>query len=151
MMRSLAEELMVEIRPMCQRDAPQIQALLEQLGYPIPVQALHERMAQFDGRSSDPVLVACRGDRIVGLIAVHCTSMLHLDAPIARITTLVVDPQAHGGGVGRALVDAAETLARDAGCAILEVTTAFHRTDAQAFYRAIGFDPSAVKLQRSLG
>ncbi|WP_350151176.1 GNAT family N-acetyltransferase [Thalassobaculum sp.] len=120
------------------------------MGYTTTFQALRERIAQFEGRRSDPILVACRDDRIVGLIAVHLTPMLHLAAPIARITTLVVDPQAHGSGIGRALVDAAEKLAREAGCALLEVTTALHRTDAQAFYRAIGFDPSAVKLQRSL-
>jgi ribosomal protein S18 acetylase RimI-like enzyme len=48
-------------------------------------------------------------------------------------------------GVGRALVDAVATVARDAGCARLWLVTTNDNTDAQAFYRATGFSVVAVR------
>ncbi len=76
--------------------------------------------------------------------------MLHTGAPVARITTLVVRDAARGRGVGRILVEAGADLARGAGCETLELTTALRRTDAQAFYQAIGFTASSIRLHRSL-
>jgi ribosomal protein S18 acetylase RimI-like enzyme len=79
----------------------------------------------------------------------HWTPMLHLAAPLARITALVVREGTRGKGIGRRLVDAGAALATNAGCGQLELTTAVHRTDAQAFYRAIGFTESSVRLVRA--
>lgn len=76
--------------------------------------------------------------------------MLFSVDPVARITTLVVNEQARGKGVGRLLVQAGAGLARQAGCKVLELTTARHRTDAQAFYKSIGFPASSLRLHRDL-
>lgn len=141
---------MTEIRPARPDDAPGVQDLLAQLGYALSVQAVEKRLTVLAARGSDPVLLALRDDRPVGLVAVHWTIMLHLSAPSARITALVVDHRGRGHGIGRALIDAAADLARTAGCEILELTTGLQRLDAQAFYKAVGFTASSLKLQRSL-
>ena len=111
---------------------------------------VRSNLALLSGRTSDPVLVAVEGDRLLGVIALHWTPMLHLAAPLARITVLVVREDTRGTGVGRRLVDAAAALARNAGCGHLELTTGLRRTDAEAFYRAIGFTESSVRLVREL-
>lgn len=87
---------------------------------------------------------------VVGLVALHWSSMLQHERPVARITTLVVRDDARGKGIGRALVEAGAKHARQAGCGLLELTTALHRADAQAFYRALGFTASSLRMHRPL-
>jgi len=106
------------------------------------------RLAVLAGTGTGPVLVAAGGDRVLGLIAAHWTPMPFADAPIARITTLVVDETARGLGVGGRLVDAVASLARRAGCAPPGAATAAHRADARAFYGSAGFTVSSWRLHR---
>jgi GNAT superfamily N-acetyltransferase len=141
---------MIDIRRALQEDAAGVQELLLQLGYDSCEGDVRSKLAVLSERASDPVLVAVEGVRLLGVLALHWTPMLHLAAPLARITALVVRDEARGTGVGRRLVDAAAILARNAGCTQLELTTSLRRTDAQAFYRAIGFLESSVRLSRTL-
>jgi ribosomal protein S18 acetylase RimI-like enzyme len=141
---------MTEVRPAHQGDAPKVRALLGQLGYDIPVEYVRKRLGDLAERQTDPVLLAADADVAVGLIAIHWTIMLHVSKPIARITALIVSDEARGKGVGRALVDAGARLARQAGCGVVELTTALHRADAQAFYKAIGFTASSLRFYRTL-
>jgi predicted N-acetyltransferase YhbS len=61
------------------------------------------------------VLVAERAGRIVGLVTLHMVPVLHDPGDWCRLTSLVVRPSARRGGVARALVAEAESLARAAG------------------------------------
>jgi len=58
----------------------------------------------------------------------------------AEVLTLAVRPQARRRGVGRALVEAAATRAREAGAASLFLEVAADNQGALALYRACGFD-----------
>ena len=142
---------MVVVRPVQEGDEPDVQALLRQLGYEMPVEEVRARLADLAGRRTDPLLLAAEGGEVVGLIALHWTPMLHHAGPVARITALVVRDGWRGRGVGRALVDAGSEAARRAGCGLLELTTALCRTDARAFYEALGFAASSLRLHRPLG
>jgi len=141
---------MTDIRIAHLDDAVGIQVLLLQLGYKLSEDGVRGNLALLSERTSDPVLVAVAGERPLGLIALHWTPMLHLAAPVARITALIVRDDARGTGVGRQLVHAGAALARNAGCDQVELTTVLHRTDAQAFYRSMGFTESSVRLVRPL-
>jgi GNAT superfamily N-acetyltransferase len=143
-------EMIMEIRLASREDAPEAQLLLRQLGYDLAMEELAARLGEFSARAGDPVLVAADGGKIIGLIALHWAVMLHVAQPVARITALVVREDARGGGVGRALVEAGAERAARAGCGLLELTTGLRRADAQAFYEAIGFRASALRLVRSL-
>ncbi|WP_285540668.1 GNAT family N-acetyltransferase [Brucella sp. NBRC 12950] len=141
---------MIEIRPPQLGDDPAIQILLLQLGYEVEPKQLRDRMFLLAKSSRDPILLALDETGVLGLIALHVTPMLFSPAPVARVTTLVVNEQARGKGIGRKLVEAGATLAKNAGCEVLELTTALHRTDAQAFYKTIGFTASSLRLHCDL-
>jgi len=141
---------MIEVRLTDPGDSLVVRELLDQLGYAFTVEEVRARLALLARQPADPVLLATDGDKGVGLIAMHWTAMLHHSQPVARITALIVREGARGKGVGRILVDAGAALARQAGCGLLELTTALHRTDAQAFYKALGFTASSLCLRRAL-
>jgi ribosomal protein S18 acetylase RimI-like enzyme len=60
-------------------------------------------------------------------------------APIFVLYDLFVDDRARRGGVGRALMLAAQAWARDAGAARLDLSTAHANTRAQALYESLGW------------
>jgi GNAT superfamily N-acetyltransferase len=140
----------IAIRPATMNDAVDVHGLLVQLGYVLEIDAVTGRLGGFLRDPARPVLLAVDIETVVGLIAVAWAPMLQADKPVGRITTLVVRDIARGTGVGRRLVDAALEIARRAGCGRLEVTTALRRVEAQAFYRAVGFTASSMRLHRDL-
>lgn len=121
-----------------------------QLGYDVEPSQLRNRLLLLAKSSSDPILLAVDETGILGLIALHVTPMLFSPPSIARITTLVICEQARGKSIGRILVEAGTRLAKEAGCEVMELTTALHRTNAQAFYKTIGFTASSLRLHRDL-
>lgn len=69
-------------------------------------------------------------------------------AVVGEITHVLVDPEAQGRGVGRALVEAAVNAARAAGVAELVLVTPPDMA-AQHFYRALGWDDEGSMVSRS--
>lgn len=141
---------MIAVRPARPDDASAIEVLLAQLGYHMPADDLRERLAALASSRNDATLIAVKDGPAIGLIALHWSTMLHQPGPTARITTLVVGDNSRGHGVGRRLVEAAADIARTSGCTILELTTALDRRDARAFYEALGFTASSIRLHRML-
>ena len=86
----------------------------------------------------------------VGLATVHLLSVLNRPCDVAWLTALVVDEAVRGSGVGRRLVEAVESFARDAGCERLSVTTYEHLIEAQAFYLRVGFEATGRRFGKSL-
>ena len=120
-------------------DAAGIAALYAELGYSLSPGDVAERMAGPAGGGRSAALVAERDGSVVGLLTLHMVPVLHEPGDWCRITSLVVHPAARRGGVARALVAAAESRARAAGCARIEVTSALHRDGAHDFYRSQGY------------
>ena len=54
-------------------------------------------------------------------------------------------------GIGRLLLREAESLARQSGAVRIELTSAAHREEAHAFYRACGYGEGAVRFVKRLG
>jgi len=67
------------------------------------------------------------------------------------IGELAVAEHAARQGIGRALIDAANSWARDAGLANLTLHTGIYNTSARAFYAALGFAEEEVRLTRPIG
>lgn len=95
-------------------------------------------------------LVAELRSLVVGVITVHSFASIHDDNPVAWITTLAVSADVRRGGVGKALVDAAEVWARDRRCARISVTTALHRAVAHTFYERLGYSHSGRRYSKGL-
>ena len=131
-------------------DAESIQELMTMLGYSLDSKEAFRRLSIIKNDQSNTVLLAEINKEVVGLIAVSWQHMLHYPAPVARITELVVKDSQKRKGVGQKLVAAAEKQAAENGCSFMEVTTAFHREDAQGFYKASGYEEASFKFQKSL-
>lgn len=82
--------------------------------------------------------------RIVGML-----TLVWYDVPSGRkawIEDVVVDAAARGCGAGRALVGAAQRLAREVGAGHLMLTSNPRRTAARALYRKCGFNEAETTV-----
>jgi GNAT superfamily N-acetyltransferase len=140
----------VDVRPATAADAAAIARLLDQLGYPTDVADVPARLERLAHGPRGTVLLACREGAVLGLATVHIVSVLNRRRDVAWLTALVVDEAARRGGVGRALVQAVETLARRSGCERLSVTTYADRADARAFYLGLGLAQTGLRFGKTL-
>lgn len=141
----------VLVREASQEDAAALAPLLGELGYPVDADALRARIDRMLTSDDQKVLIAERGNGALGLLALHVFPVLAYDRDLAMIMALVVTERARGMGVGRALIDRADTIARSLGASRLMVTTHVRRADAHAFYERLGFALTGRRYVRPLG
>ena len=130
-------------------DAPALAALLSELGYPAPAEVIRDRLDAMLS-AGELVLLATRENEALGVVTVHVTPVLHRPTSVGRLTALVVTRRARGHGVGRALVDVAERLLAQRGCALIEVTSNQRRADAHAFYMKLGYEVTSLRFKKEL-
>jgi GNAT superfamily N-acetyltransferase len=92
------------------------------------------------------LLVATRSNQVVGYLAAHTHPALFTGAAVAWVEELMVDSAEQRAGVGRALMDAAESWASDSGAVYLALAT----RRAGDFYLALGYEESAVFYRKLL-
>jgi N-acetylglutamate synthase-like GNAT family acetyltransferase len=102
------------------------------------------------------ILLAERAGRILGCVSVQ------RKGDCAYAGRLAVEPMEQGIGVGRALLAAAEALARQMGLGRLRVDVRLKLRDNRAFFRALGFvegaerchpgfrSPTYIELEKTL-
>jgi GNAT superfamily N-acetyltransferase len=139
------------VRPASAQDAAGVATLLGVLGYPCDRAEAAARLRAIEDEADQQILVADRHGCLVGLLALDLMYYLPLGARTCRITALVVADGEQRRGVGRLLLREAETRARQAGAARIELTSATHRHEAHEFYRACGFGESALRFLKRLG
>lgn len=139
-----------QIRHAGDEDMQAIASLMYGLGFNHSAEEILRRWQLVEDHMSNPVLIAHDEQTAAGLIALHITPLLFYPEPLARITTLVVAPSFRRRGLGRALVAAAECLAKEAGCDTIELTTGHHRTGAHIFYQSLGFESLALRMEKRL-
>ena len=144
-------EVDLDLRNATPADADEVAVLLGALGYPCDPEDAAERIAAVLHNDRQALLLARRRGVACGLLSLDFMYYLPLGTTTCRVTALVVSDDARGHGVGRALLRDAERRARAGGAARLEVTSAGHRTEAHAFYRACGFSDGAARFVKSLG
>jgi GNAT superfamily N-acetyltransferase len=127
------------IREAAAGDAMQIAMLLGELGYPATEQSVRDRLARAAANSENTLVVADCAGQVAGFLSFHIIPMFHMEGGLGRITAIAVDARFRRGGIGRALIAAAEQFAWSHGCVRIEVTSGNHRPDAHAFYEAVGF------------
>lgn len=139
------------VRPAGPADAAGVAELLGVLGYPCDEAEAARRLQAIEDEPEQCLLVADDHGRLVGLVSLDLMYYLPLGARTCRLTALVVSPAAQRQGVGRRLLREAEQRARLAGAARIELTSAVHREEAHAFYRACGYNESALRFLKRLG
>jgi GNAT superfamily N-acetyltransferase len=111
---------------------------------------MRARMERVAAHPDHHTLVAERGGRVIGLCALMRGMTIHRDGDFVRVVALVVSPEARGGGVGTALMDAAEAWAREIGAHSMHLTTGNHRDDAHRFYRRLGYEETGKRFYRKM-
>lgn len=130
-------------------DAPRLVELIRYLGHEIDEKSVRRNITTMK-KSGEPPLVATLDRHVVGLCGVHRSTMVHRDAPVGRISPLVVAEEAQGRGIGRMLVEAAEEWCRKRGCKLVEVTSNDRRVEAHAFYRHMGYERTSIRFVKNL-
>ncbi|HET7676376.1 MAG TPA: GNAT family N-acetyltransferase [Candidatus Limnocylindrales bacterium] len=135
------------MRPAHVDDAEAIASLLTDEGYPAGPSDIVERLSRFDSEFST-VRVAELAGEVVGFVAVHVLPRFEHGDRIARVLALVVDPGVRERGLGHRLMEAAESVARETGCAFIEVTAGHHRPDALHLYQSLGYEAGVTTYLR---
>ena len=112
-------------------DASAISALVQQY---VPPGTLLPRSPAFIAERSIDFLVAVLDGRVVG-----CVHVEEYSPSLAEIRSLVVEPASQGQGIGLALVNEAEQVARIRG-----YTTLFAVSNNDAFFASRGFLPRQI-------
>ena len=140
----------VHIRVCTLRDASEVARLLTQLGHPATTEEVEHRWPEWEEQGNSALVATDNSTSLLGFCQLHQTHVLHRPKPVARVTALVVDETCRGKGVGRALMAAAEARMRSAGCGLCEITSNARRVEAHAFYEALGYEKTSVRLAKDL-
>lgn len=101
--------------------------------------------------AGERVLVA-REDGIVGLVTFDIEQVRYeQDVDRGIVENLYVDPDRRGSGLGAELLAAAEKRLREAGVDVISLEAMADNVAARRFYRAQGYEPHRVELEKSLG
>lgn len=140
----------ITVRDATIADSDGIGRLVSELGYPTSSSQMHVRLELILRDEEYHTLVACDGDRVVGFIGTRLGPLYESDDPYGQIMALAVARDRQRGGVGRALLEAAESILIARGARVLVVTSGNHRTDAHAFYAKNGYAFTGRRYRKSL-
>jgi GNAT superfamily N-acetyltransferase len=126
------------IREIASEDAPAAARLSGELGYPVSSEIMAQRIEFLTRSADDVVFVACLAGSVTGWIHVALTRHLQVDAR-AEIGGLVVSSEARSRGVGRGLVERAESWALRQNVDSMVVRSRDTREAAHRFYLRQGY------------
>jgi GNAT superfamily N-acetyltransferase len=112
-------------------------------GMPVSVELLQERLASIS--DEDRLILALEGERLIGYAHLRVARDL-VNEETAEVVAIIVKPSHRRRGVGRQLVNAAETWAQQSGRARLLMRTDVIRTEAHAFFVALGYEENATTV-----
>jgi len=122
----------------------QLADLLSASGLSASPEDLHRRLDLLP--RGDRLLMAVVGDHLLGYAHIRVShDLLHEET--AEILAIVVHPQHRRQGIGRRLIAAAETWARQSGRARLVMRTDVTEAPAHAFYVAMGYQRAGTLLE----
>lgn len=102
-------------------------------------------------RRTRAILVACRDDALVGTLDLLVVANITRGGrPWASIENVVVDAACRRQGIGRALLEVAVDLAREAGCSKLQLVSNEQRGPAHELYIRSGFTAPVRGFRRYL-
>jgi GNAT superfamily N-acetyltransferase len=118
---------------------PALASLSAELGYPVEVAEMARRFIAVADRADQAVLVAEADEVVVGWIHIAERRLLEASRQ-AEIMGLVVHDAARGGGLGKALVQAAERWAALRGLTVVVVRSNVLRRESHPFYERLGYE-----------
>lgn len=137
---------------MTAEDAGAVAGLSGELGYPSTPEQIETRFRTVEARPDARAFVAV--DPVGAVVGwVHVYGRYHLESDrTAEIGGLVVAAECRGRGVGRALMGAAESWARERGFGQVRLGSNVLRAEAHRFYENLGYtvSKSHYRFQKSV-
>ena len=131
-------------------DAPELTALMCELGYETTSAEMESRLISILNDPRYKTLVALNNDKICGMIGtVSASSYLHNDLS-GRIIALVVSKELRQRGIGARLIATAEKNFIQRGSTRVTLTTRFDREEAHQFYEKVGYARTGFRFAKNL-
>lgn len=131
-------------------DAPQLAALMCELGYETAGDEMSARLKAILPDARYSTFVARIGQELCGMIGTLThMSQEHNDLS-GKIIALVVSKKHRRSGVGRALIAAAEKDFARRNVTRVTLTTRFEREEAHRFYEEIGYSRTGFRFGKNL-
>ncbi len=130
-------------------DAGALARLIGQLGYDVSASQVTNRLPDLVGPGRG-VLVGLIDDAVIACLTTSMMHVLHRPAPVGRVSMMIVDEICRSGGIGAAMVQAAEERLAQDGCYMIEVTSHHTRTRAHGFWEGRGYEKTSVRLAKTL-
>jgi len=143
----------LEIRGARVDDAAALAPVFADWDHALDPDKIAERLAEWEATPLARVLVAAVAGEVVGVACVAATPHLARPGRFARLVGLAVRATHRRRGVAAALLRAVEEQARAWGCHRVELTSSRRRTEAPAFYAAMGYadrSPQQARYVREL-
>ena len=140
----------IAIRAATVADCDQIARLVSSLGYPTSSMQMRTRLESIFSDDDYATLVACEGAEIVGFIGTRVGPLYESDGCYGQIMALDVAIEHQRRGIGRILVQAAESGLIARGASVVVVNSGNQRAGAHAFYEHHGYDFSGRRYKKAL-
>ena len=131
-------------------DAEALAGLMTELGYSTRTSEMTMRLETIAADVRYRTFVAVRNGKICGMIGTFCYSSYEDNNPGGRILALVVSQDARRSGVGRRLIDAAESDFAQRNIQRVAVNTHLTREDAHKFYQRVGYTSNGYRFVKAL-
>ncbi len=138
----------VRIRPARTDDRPQLLPLARDLAtsYDVDSASFGAALDAVLAAPTSLLLVAERGPDLIGYALAQLHHTFHANGFVVWVEEVMVDRSSRAAGVGRALMTEVEAWGVRSGAAYVALAT----RRAEAFYRSLGYEPSATYLKRVL-
>ena len=127
-------------------DIARLNALFNDVHQPVEFYAARLGEAQ---RVDTPILAEMDG-RVIGVANLRLVRQALYPEPYAELTELFVEDAYRRRGVGRALIEFAEGLARTGGAPEMLILTNFYNHPAQMLYGALGYVHHYIVVSKTL-
>jgi len=128
------------IRKANSNDAVFLSPLCSQLGYPTAGEEIRMRLQDILNDGEHAVFVAVLPDgKVVGWVHAFIYKPFY-SASMAEIAGLVVDEACRKQSIGRSLMEAVESWAKEKDCVVVSLRSNVIRKEAHVFYQGIGYD-----------
>jgi GNAT superfamily N-acetyltransferase len=122
-----------------ENDSARLAGLAGQLGYPSTPEQIAGRLAGILTRPDQAVFVAEADGQAAGWVHVFACPTVELDLH-AEVGSLVVERDQRGQGIGKALMEKAETWAGERGIHEIRLRSNVIRKEAHQFYEGLGYE-----------
>jgi len=116
-------------------------------GHPVSAEEMRDRLALVNASPIDELFVIEVDESVRGLLGFRIRENLEESSRFGEISTIVIDPEFRGFGLGRSLLEHADKLARDRHCIGTWLVSGFGREqEAHKFYKHLGYQVTGYRF-----